>query len=273
MNYTYLKLGDQLPAVAVLQKLLKSYGAQLVCDGIFGDNTKWALRVFQRDNGLLDHGRVDKITWARLTARKTLKFIDCVGTHYRDLRQGEINDFELIGANGDVILTGEQSGAATVLARRILQFATGYFGQVFLLRLHGHGGPGDQDVSGGYFIPGYESETDLQSVLRPQFIDGRLHIGAIERTWDSWQNLRPIFSPFGSIQFMGCYVGAEFEGRRLLTSLARIVGVPVSGGIETQMGGGNSTFSLEGTVRNAFPAGLSLQSWARNLPDFESYSE
>lgn len=277
MNYTYLKLGDQLPTVAVLQKLLKMHGAQLVCDGIFGDNTKWALREFQVRHGLLDHGRTDELTWTHLTRRRVLRILDYLSTEDSSIRETEVVDLQLTASQEDVILTGGQSGTASVLANRIMQHVAGRLGTVFLLRLHGHGEPGFQEVSSGNFVPGYESETDLQSVLWPQFMDDALHIGSLERTWWSWQNLGSIFNPYGSIQLMGCNVGFGTrhmitDGRLFLRTLSRIVGVPVSAGIEVQYAGENETFSLEGSVRNAFPGGMSLRSWARNLPDFECYS-
>ncbi len=67
--------GDEGTVVAVIQFLLRDiillYGQDadlLPIDGIFGPTTEKAIKDFQRVHRLPDDGRVDRITWNRLTA-------------------------------------------------------------------------------------------------------------------------------------------------------------------------------------------------------------
>ena len=79
MNYTYLRFGDRLPSVGVLQKLLGRAGARLDVDGIFGPKTLAAVREFQRrHHPLRQDGLVGIKTWARLTEGLNLPIVDCV---------------------------------------------------------------------------------------------------------------------------------------------------------------------------------------------------
>lgn len=78
MNYTYLSVGDNLPTVGILQKLLNRAGAKLNPDGVFGPKTLAAVRQFQRSKGLTPDGIVGKDTWPRLTEGLDLPIVDCV---------------------------------------------------------------------------------------------------------------------------------------------------------------------------------------------------
>ena len=66
----YTNTGEQVKTV---QRLLNSMdyrdsdGHRLDVDGIFGDRTDFAVRLFQRDNGLEDDGIVGSNTWKALT--------------------------------------------------------------------------------------------------------------------------------------------------------------------------------------------------------------
>ena len=80
--------------------------------------------------------------------------------------------------------------------------------------------------------------------------------------------LSRIFGPYGCIQFMHCSTGSGPAGRNVLQSIANSVGVPVSAGVQTQLGGGTSTFKFEGPTVTMIPGGATVASWAASRPDF-----
>jgi hypothetical protein len=84
--------------------------------------------------------------------------------------------------------------------------------------------------------------------------------------------LRPIFGPYGCVQFMHCETGGGPNGRRMLQQVADILGVPASAGVQTQYGGGTKTFRFEGPTFTAVPGGGSLATWCRELPNFAPFS-
>ena len=78
-GHEYLRFGDRLPSVGVLQKLLGRAGARLDVDGIFGPKTLAAVLEFQRrHHPLRQDGLVGIQTWARLTEGLNLPIVDCV---------------------------------------------------------------------------------------------------------------------------------------------------------------------------------------------------
>jgi hypothetical protein len=71
--------------------------------------------------------------------------------------------------------------------------------------------------------------------------------------------LRPIFGPYGNVQFMHCETGSGSKGKALLRSVADTLGVPATAAVHIQYGGGTSTFRFEGPTNSAFPSGISLR--------------
>jgi hypothetical protein len=74
-------------------------------------------------------------------------------------------------------------------------------GSVFLLRFHGHGAPGVAGISFGQGGVGFGERADIDNAdfaeIRP----------ALAR-------LRPIFGPYGNVQFMHCETGSVRRARR-----------------------------------------------------------
>lgn len=257
----YLQKGDYLPIVAIVQLLLNRAlrpDGGIMVDGAFGPRTKEAVQQFQVRQGLNPNGIINSLTWRRLNA-KNYQIIDSVDAtenvdEHGRMRldtdrhwEGETTDIRNEGGE-PVVHYGMSRGG-----RHVLQsvMARAELGNVMLLRFHGHGSPGNQALSSGK-MDGTEFMTEHMS-----------HEGS--RT--SIRQLRSIFSPYASVQLMGCRVGRGERGYRLLQGLAELWGVPISAGTNTQYGGGGSTFVFEGPIRTAFPNGLSLRHWAAQLPD------
>jgi peptidoglycan hydrolase-like protein with peptidoglycan-binding domain len=66
-TYKQVSYGSKGSDVTELQKLLNKNGATLDEDGIFGNNTKQAVKDYQQKNGLAADGIVGNNTWGALT--------------------------------------------------------------------------------------------------------------------------------------------------------------------------------------------------------------
>ncbi len=70
--FATVKCGSEGEDVKLLQSILKSLGykdslgKELVCDGIFGKNTEYALKKFQKKKGLITDGIAGPATWSEL---------------------------------------------------------------------------------------------------------------------------------------------------------------------------------------------------------------
>ena len=251
-NYTLLRRGDNLPAVGVLQKLLNRGGAGLVPDGAFGFKTRTAVVNFQRPRGLNPDGGVGEKTWPRVSAGAHLPIMDCIDIFDPSLSTLERRD--IIAAGGNPILLGGMSNGVEQAVQLIINAAPP---NVFLLRFHGHGAPGIAGFSFGHGGSGFGHRANID----PQNLAIMLPI---------LSRLRTIFGPYGCIQFIHCETGRGASGRNVLQSIANAVGVPVSAGVQTQFGGGTSTFKFEGPTVTMLPGGGTVKSWASSRPDFVS---
>jgi hypothetical protein len=248
MNYTDLREGDHLPMVGVLQHLLNRTGASLVPDGIFGRKTLAAVRAFQSPRGLVPDGVVGEKTWARLNTGVSLPILDSVDIWDPTFLHEDAAYIRRAGGN-PLLIGGMCNGveqAATLLAGSR---------NVFLLRFHGHGAPGVASVSSGH------GELDPNTKQRSD-------IWANPRIMNILSRLRPIFGPYGSVQFIECETGRGREGRRLLSQLAAKLGVPVTGAVLDQPFGRLWSFRLHGPTVTVVPGGDSLGNWCKSLPRF-----
>jgi hypothetical protein len=252
MNYTYLKHGDHLPAVTVLQKLLNRTGSLLVPDGRFGPKTLAAVRTFQLRHGLGHAGVVNEATWKRLTCDVNLPILDCVDVWDRTFYRQDAAYIRRIG--GHPILIG---GACNGVEQAVDMIST-QGRNVFLLRFHGHGGPGVASVASGH------GELDPKMRQRSDISDDPLILQSLRR-------LRSVFGPYGCVQFIECETGRGHQGRQLLSRLASELRVPITAAVNDQPFGRVPTFRLEGPTVTIVPGGGSLRTWAASLPDFAGY--
>ncbi len=255
MNYVYLKWGNRIPAVGVLQKLLNRTGERLVVDGIFGNHTKAAVQRFQRPRGLVVDGIVGQNTWPRVSANAHLPIIDCIDVFDPDLMNLEARDIRRAG--GSPILIGGMSNGVEQAVSDIVGAAGG---NVFLLRFHGYGTSGVAGISDGH---GLGDGIDHRSSIDSSNIHQLLPV---------LRRLASIFGPYGNIQFMHCSTGRGANGQRLLQQIADGVGVPVTAALRDQLGGGANTFKFEGPTFTAFPGGNNLRSWCSSRPDFPGFT-
>jgi Putative peptidoglycan binding domain/Domain of unknown function (DUF4347) len=268
MNYTYLHLGDQLPTVGILQKLLNRAGAKLESDGVFGPKTLAAVKHFQKARHLKPDGIVGKDTWPQLVDGLDLPIVDCVDVfdsfqkeeyvrannkkkadEMADSLAGEVDD--IVTAGGKPFVIGGMSNGVD----QALTLICAHTKEAFLLRFHGHGYAGSVGIGAGSGGPNQLNRINAGSIPQLRGVIARLH---------------PVFGPYGSIQLMSCHTGQGHDGREMVKQLASIVEVPVTAGIQLQYGGGGgtSTFQLEGPTFTAIPDGQSLKEWCRALPDF-----
>ncbi len=247
--YPLLRYGDRIPTVAAVQILVNRkmrHGTYIAVDGIYGRNTREAVRAFQRERGLARDGIVGKNTWRALTQGENLVVIDSVdATNPKDMGY---EDAAIRDAGGSPIVNFGMCNGVKVVMQEIQSRAG--MGNVVLLRFHGHGAPGAMGVTTG-------TGTEISSEFGVTVLDSLArYLGRFK-----W-----IFSSFGSAELHGCRVGAGRDGRRLVKALVRAWGVPVTAGLRTQYGGGSSTFRFEGPTFTAFPGSGDLRTWARSLP-------
>ncbi len=257
MSYPLLNYGNKLPAVGVAQKLLNARaGSSLVADGDFGSKTKAAVKEFQKPRGLTVDGVIGQNTWGRMSQMaENLRIIDCVDVFDPSLYTLEAKD--ILKAGGNPILIGGMSNGVEQAVTEILIAAGSE--PIFLLRFHGHGASGVAGISFGQGgIPGEHNAS--------------IHEGNWAYMQPIIARLKPIFGPYGCIQFMHCSTGKGDSGRKMLQKIADTTGVPATAAINDQLGGGLDTFRFEGATFTALPGGQTLKSWSASRPEFVGMS-
>jgi hypothetical protein len=242
--FTVLIRGNVLPSVTTTQILLRRHKphSSITADGIYGPRTKAAVQSFQSLHKLVKDGIVGNNTWNALTKVSGYQTIDVVDCSDPSLRQHEMADIR--SAGGDPIVVYGNIDTIGFLAQKIL--SRGKRSNIMLLRFHGHGGHGTQNITG-------------------TTINGSPHMASISihsfaKTARILAPIRNLMLPFGSVQLLGCDVGGG-RGSALILLLAQLWGVPVTAGLYTQLGGGSDTFRFEGPTVSAFPEG-DLKSWS-----------
>lgn len=260
--YVLLRHGDRLPTVAVLQVLLNRgiAGRKLQVDGIFGGNTKSAVRDFQRPRGLRPDGVVGEKTWPRLIAATSFGIVDAVDITDPDVLQTEGSDIRLAG--GRPVFTGS-------VCNGVAEAINGIRGRVrpgddvVLVRFYGHGSPAAAGISDGV---GSFRDAGGRRVYIDDASRAAITSGNVRSMHGELVKLRPIFGPYSSVEFHGCRVASGPDGRQLIDHLAGLWDVPVTGAVRRQFAGGTATFRFEGPTYTGFPRSVDLRSWSRSLP-------
>src|SRR5215468_8727224 len=157
MNYTLLMQGDSLPMVGVLQLLLNRFDANLKVDGEFGLRTLAAVKAFQREQHLKQDGIVGKDTWEELTDGVSLPIADAIDVWDDTFYKQDATDVRNVGGNPLVI------GGACNGVEQMVSLICNAASDVFLLRFHGHGGPGVASVAFGHgeLDPDMKERSDI----------------------------------------------------------------------------------------------------------------
>ncbi|MBK9167619.1 MAG: peptidoglycan-binding protein [Bryobacterales bacterium] len=245
-----LKKGNFAPVVTTSQILMRRHPPQTLngADGHFGPKTEAAVSEFQKHHKLGVDGSIGNQTWRKLESLSRLKIIDVVDGTDPSLVNLEANDIRAAGGD-PIVVFGMSNGVAVVMGEIVAR--AGGPNTVALLRIHGHGGKGIQNVTGGE-------------------INGAPHLAGISLTnfgqiAGSLMTIRHTFSPFGSVQLLGCKVGGGAAGRALVKKLADTWGVPVTAGVFDQLGGGANTFRFEGPTTTGYPSGTGLKGWSAEM--------
>jgi peptidoglycan hydrolase-like protein with peptidoglycan-binding domain len=242
--------GDVLPSVTTSQILMRRHrpNTLLNCDGHFGPRTNNGVQAFQGANSLKKDGIIGKNTWHKFEAVSTFQTIDVVDGTDPSLVALEATDLRSAGFD-PIVVFGMSNGLEFTMNQIAARAQTG---KVMLLRFHGHGNRGLQNVTGGEI----NGAPHLASISLSNF-------GQIEGTL---RRITRIFVQFGSVQLLGCDVGGG-KGSALVARLAETWGVPVTAGLHTQFGGGTKTFRFEGPVVSAFPGGAAIKTWSKAMED------
>ena len=242
---TLLWKGDVLPTVSTAQILLRRHRPQTVIttDGIFGPKTGKAVWNFQEHHHLKTDQIIGPKTWHKLEDVSRFRTVDVVDGTDPSLVQLEAADLRKDGYD-PIVLFGMSNGLEVAMNQIA---ARGGNGETMLLRFHGHGNNGLQNVTGGEI----NGAPHLAAISLSNF-------GQIEHLL---VRIKGIFVEFGAVQLLGCDVGGG-KGSALVEKLANTWGVPVTAGIHTQFGGGDKTFRFEGAVVTKVPGGGTLKSWS-----------
>ncbi len=152
----------------------------------------------------------------------------------------ELTDLKTVGA-APIRINKMHNGVDYMvdqLWRRVEQVGT-----IDLLRIHGHGGAGVQTLS-------WNKDLRGMNLAQSRSIISYYNFQHIQSTLGRLQGL---FAPNAQVWLMGCKVGADFEGRWLVSKLAQLWRTIVIAGIPVQQGYRTATFNLEGRTVTAYP--------------------
>ncbi len=116
-------------------------------------------------------------------------------------------------------------------------------GTIDLLRIHGHGGAGLQTLSWNKDLRGEDLSQSRAIISNRNF----------QHIQSSLRRMQGLFAPNAQVWLMGCEVGADSEGRWLVSKLAQLWRTVVIAGIPKQKAGITATYNFEGRTVTAYP--------------------
>jgi len=147
------------------------------------------------------------------------------------------------GGGTPIVMYG-MSGAVEHMVHQVIMQAVKP-GRINLLRFHGHGAPGMMNIAAGKEVH-FQHHSGISNS----------NLGS---TKDTLGKLKPYFAKSRArVELHGCKVAKGANGQKLIKDLAKIWGVPVSAGTESQYGGVGKQFKFEGPVHTAMPSGAMM---------------
>lgn len=256
-----LRMGVKGPKVAAIQVLLNHFtlGVEIAVDGVFGDQTRTAVKRFQKSTRppLKVDGIFGPATWAtmrQLSGDVIVNVIDSVDV------EGSKDSITRTVFAGPSVFDFWQNIAIIIKPRDTVTNAIQQIigrakpGSIALLRFFGHGKTGVQAISAG---KGKGGLTFGNALMHTNVSDPRYRC-----------LLSPISAymcPYGSAELHGCKTGRGIAGTQLLQQLTNFWQVPVSAStwFEIDAGSNQAVFNFEGNVKTIYPGGLCLKTWAK----------
>jgi hypothetical protein len=274
----FLERGDKLPTVAAMQSLLNArIGNSLRVDGDYGPITEMAVKNFQQMTGCSGpSGKVDNLTWFRLNRSANLTVVDTVDICDPGMMEGleNVRNFNknimATDSMSSAVVLGCMSNAVEDIVKQITTQNSAK--SIVLLRFDGHGNVAVQGVGIGHgvddIIPNapdkLSKEQDLVSLLAHKYSSISGGKKGLKYVKEFIKRLKPLFSSYGSIEFHGCQIAKEAEGRRFLHEISDITGVPVTASVVEQFKVKMHRFF--GPYVTACPGGKDLGRWAASRP-------
>jgi hypothetical protein len=254
-----LRRGARGPKVAAIQVLLNHFtlGVDIAVDGIFGDQTRIAVKRFQKSARppLTVDGVFGPATWAtmrQLSGNVIVNVIDSV-----DVKGSKDSIMRTVFAGPSVFdfwqniaIIVKPGDTVTNAIQQIIGRTKP--GSILLLRFFGHGSEGDQGISCGTGVSKLDTALMHTNVSDPRY---RCLLSPISA----------YMCPYGSAELHGCKTGRGIAGTQLLQQLANLWRVPVSAatGFQYDAGSDQAVFNFEGNVSTIYPGGLCLKTWAQ----------
>jgi hypothetical protein len=266
-DYPDLKIGDQLPTVALVQLLLnrqrKKLGLEeLTVDGFFGTHTKRMVEKFQKKSKLNGDGVVGKRTWPKLTEGTRFLIhnaVDISDPSFQGTTMAPLAKLKASVTTAFVVCNGVR-----MIITDIVERARNH--ELVLLRFHGHGKPGSLRVSGKSKI----TLPDRRVIKIPDDCQSNISRQNLPVLTPILQLLGPYFSVYGSVEFHSCRVALGDENEEFLNKLANIWQVPVTAERISEDNIPETTFRFTGGPKRlytGFPSGYTnLEEWSQSLP-------
>lgn len=254
-----LRMGAKGPKVAAIQVLLNHFtlGVDIAVDGVFGDQTRTAVKRFQKSTRppLTVDGIFGPATWATMRQLSGDVIVNVIDSVDVEGSKDSITRTVFAGPSvfdfwQNIAIIIKPGDTVTNAIQQIIGRAKP--GSIALLRFFGHGSEGDQGISSGLGVSKFDTALMHTNVSDPRYRC-------------LWSPISAYMCPYGSAELHGCKTGRGIAGMQLLQQLANFWQVPVSAAtwFQYDAGSNQAVFNFEGNVNTIYPGGLCLKTWAK----------